>query len=494
MVRFKLRNRKRGKIQKILTEFRGLKDIQAIKGATPSRTIEAIKDKHGQTKEDKTSIANVFADFYESLYFSEAGATDSHTGMEHLQEIEPVSVEELVGALKGMKRGKAKDEAGVIAEMLKDSSDSFRSSLVALFNDVLCFRKPAPAAWKRTKLTVIFKKGDPKEVANYRPIAIISIMYKLFSRILCTRLLEFIIPNQGVEQAAYRKGYSTEDHLLTVTVVVEKCREYCMPLWMALVDFTKAFDKVEHSSLFQVLERQGVPKPYCALLRHLYADQTASVHTGVASRTFSISRGVKQGDPVSSILFIAVMQQCFGELEQRWGKANARRKGLRFGLEFEHGARNLTNLRFADDVVLFAQKRADIQKMVGHLRDAASKYGLEINFDKTKVLTWDDEASPHPSVQVGENEVDVLAERDSERYLGRKLSLDSPHEVELANRIAAGWGAFHKHKAELCSKFYCFVDRLKLFNAVVTPVVLYACLVLEKRDGETAPHSLETHA
>ena len=49
------------------------------------------------------------------------------------------------------------------------------------------------------------------------------------------------------------------------------------------------------------------------------------------------------------------------------------------------------------------------------------------------------------------------------------------HEVELGNRLAAGWAAFHKHKAELCSKFYCLADQLELFDAVVTPFVLYAC-------------------
>ena len=64
-------------------------------------------------------------------------------------------------------------------------------------------------------------------------------------------------------------------------------------------------------------------------------------------------------------------------------------------------------------------------------------------------------------------------EAASEKYLGRKLSFNDTHETELANRIAAGWAAFHKNKSELCSKSYKLEDRVKLFNAVVTPVVLY---------------------
>ena len=177
------------------------------------------------------------------------------------------------------------------------------------------------------------------------------------------------------------------------------------------------------------------------------------------------------------------MQGCFAELEQRWEKANLRRKGLKFGFDVDQVTRNLTNLRFADDVVLFSQHRSDIAKMLGHLRDAGLKYGLEINFDKTKVLTWNAAISRHPPVKVGEESVDVLAEGDFEKYLGRRLSLDFMHETELENRIRAGWASFHKHKAELCTKTYCLPDRLRLFNAVVTPVVLYACSTWALKTG-----------
>ena len=61
-------------------------------------------------------------------------------------------------------------------------------------------------------MVVLFKKGDPKLPSNYRPIAILPLLYKLFSRMLCARLEERILGQQSVDQAAYRKGYSTEDH------------------------------------------------------------------------------------------------------------------------------------------------------------------------------------------------------------------------------------------------------------------------------------------
>ena len=115
-------------------------------------------------------------------------------------------MEEVTEAMKGMKRGKAKDGAGVVAEMLKDSSDLFVEYMVLLFNDVLCLRKGVPAAWRKTKLTVVFKKGDRQQVGNYRPIAIISVLYKVFSRVVCKRLLDFIIPGRVSSKLLTERG------------------------------------------------------------------------------------------------------------------------------------------------------------------------------------------------------------------------------------------------------------------------------------------------
>ena len=82
-------------------------------------------------------------------------------------------------------------------------------------------------------------------------------------------------------------------------------------------------------------------------------------------------------------------------------------------------------------------------------------------------------AKGRESVQIEDQAVSVLDEHATEKYLGRKLALDSPHEAELQNRIAAGWAAFHKHKGEMCSSSYKLKDRLELFKSVVDPVVLY---------------------
>ena len=82
---------------------------------------------------------------------------------------------------------------------------------------------------------------------------------------------------QPVEQAAYIKGVCTEDHILTVTVLMDQVCEHNAETWLSLVDFTKVFDTVEHATLWKVLGEQRVPCEYMALLQHLYAEQVAWV-------------------------------------------------------------------------------------------------------------------------------------------------------------------------------------------------------------------------
>ena len=75
--------------------------------------------------------------------------------------------------------------------------------------------------------------------------------------------------------------------------------EWQIPLWVAAVDFKKAFDSVTHSAIWRALSEQGVSPSYIQLLNKLYNNQTASVKTDTRSRLFNIERGTKQGDPLS---------------------------------------------------------------------------------------------------------------------------------------------------------------------------------------------------
>ena len=78
-------------------------------------------------------------------------------------------------------------------------------------------------------------------------------MYKLFTRVLQKRMEQTLDANQPREQAGFRKGYSTTDHLQSINQVIEKCNEFNLPLCIAYIDYEKAFDSVEHAIIFKAL-------------------------------------------------------------------------------------------------------------------------------------------------------------------------------------------------------------------------------------------------
>ena len=231
----------------------------------------------------------------------------------------------------------------------------------------------------------------------------------------------------------------------------------------------KAFDSVEHESIWQALREQGVGEEYIVLLSSLYKGQKGMVATDVRSKEFDIKRGTKQGDPLSTLLFNAVLEHIFAKLKVAW-------TSRRHGLDMSIGSKCLlSNLRFADDVLLFGSTQRQLRSMLTELSDAAAAHGLKIHPDKTKILTNAPRHRVPSHVKLGEDDIEVLAADKSTKYLGRKVCIDRFHEVELENRIRAAWACFAKHKQELTGRQYALRDRLRLFDSTVSATALYGC-------------------
>ena len=94
--------------------------------------------------------------------------------------------------------------------------------LLELFNNVLLEKNGPPAAWKHSVISVIFKSGDPTLPQNYRPICIIPLLYKLFTKLLYKRLYPILDSAQCDHQAGFRHKFSTVDNMFTFTILQEK--------------------------------------------------------------------------------------------------------------------------------------------------------------------------------------------------------------------------------------------------------------------------------
>ena len=121
----------------------------------------------------------------------------------------------------------------------------------------------------------------------------LPIMYEVFAKFICNRIKWILDAAQPVDQAGFRPGYCCEDHLLSATTIWEKCKEFNLPLWSAATDFWKAFDTVEHSSIWSALEVMGVPSAYIKVFAKLYSGQVGTVITDGESKKFEIRQGTK---------------------------------------------------------------------------------------------------------------------------------------------------------------------------------------------------------
>jgi hypothetical protein len=173
-------------------------------------------------------------------------------------------------------------------------------------------------------------------------------------------------------------------------------------------------------------------------------------------------------------LFIAVLEHCFRSLKQRWHSLNQRRVGHHYGIVIDDIEDPLSNLRFADDVVLVALSREDVVKTLTDLRQEAAKYGQLVHLGKTKLLTTKADQAAE-TVAIGASHLDILPPCAGEKYLGRMLCLGNYHDAEIMHRMRAAWAAFARLRHVLFSRKYPLHSRLKLFDAAVSTAALYAC-------------------
>ena len=173
LLRQNLREKKERKIRMILSDFKGLKHIPRIKGTCGKKGIDELKDKDGNVVSDAKGVVNIFASFYESLYSrpSATGAPKPDIPAFIPEECteDAFDIDELIKALKSMKNRKAEDEAGIIAEMIKEGSRDFLQLVLEMFNDIFMHRTELPSSWKKMPDQSSLQKGAPRLTKKLSP-------------------------------------------------------------------------------------------------------------------------------------------------------------------------------------------------------------------------------------------------------------------------------------------------------------------------------------
>ena len=370
-------------LERIIDEGRSRKSLARVLDAGRRRdSIHAVVGMDGHLKSSQDEIAGAFADFYEKLY--EQLDAPKASGRVDGEDVAPIALEEVCEGCKLLKSGRACAEDGLVAEMLKPLGPELLEIIAVMFTDVLTQKAGIPEEWRSSKVIVLFKKGCPKALKNYRPLTILPVLYKLFAVILLKRIKGKLEGLQPDEQSGFRPERSCSDVVHILRQVPEKSQDWGLTVWAASLDLEKAFDKVFHGEVIEALQDAGIDAHIVAWLRGLYLNQAAYVQAGQQrSRLFHITRGVRQGDPLSPVLFINVTRKLMATLKEEWEK-----KG--FGSIVGAWADQLDKLTFtsfADDTTILARSRASLTSMLRRLNVVFANAGLKLNHEKCVVQT-----------------------------------------------------------------------------------------------------------
>ena len=252
-----------------------------------------------------------------------------------------------------------------MAEHLKAGGQLLQKAIAERFT--LYLKTAAiPKAWSTSKTVLLKKKGDSEDLGNYRPITLLSQLYKLFTRLLLQRIshqLEF-----SREQAGFKAGYSTQDHIQALSQLLEKSKEYQLPVCLAFVDYRKAFDSVETTAIINALHEAGINPAYVDIV--IGEKSTTDIKLLSEVCHIKINKGVRQGDTISPKLFAATLESVFRKMNHQGG--------------IMIDGEKLTHLLYADDCVLFANNPTELQQDLQQLTDLSKEVGLEVNLTKTK--------------------------------------------------------------------------------------------------------------
>ncbi|GBG61292.1 hypothetical protein CBR_g19825 [Chara braunii] len=220
----------------------------------------------------------------------------------------PITEEELKQTGKEMAPGKCPGRDGLTVEFYRACGDVLFPPLVEVYNEVLGEGKLGGAITHGV-ISVMFKKGDKAHIRNYRPISVLNVNYKLLAKTLALRLGRILPKLVERDQGAFVHGRSIFVNILTVIESIEVIQEENLDPAILLLDMEKAYDRVGWSFVLTTLRKMGFGQGFCKWVIAMYTLSSSTVQVnGHLSRTFQLSRSLRQGCPLAPLLFVLQLE------------------------------------------------------------------------------------------------------------------------------------------------------------------------------------------
>ena len=287
-----------------------------------------------------------------------------------------ISKEECLTALKEFKNNKTPGTDGFSAEFYKFFWSDLGTEMTASFN--YAFQKGSLSiSQKRGIISLIPKKNKDKTLLeNLRPISLLNVDYKILTKSIAKRLEKVLPKIINSDQTGYIKGRFIGENVRLIQDVMSHTKLEVKPGIAIFLDFRKAFDTIEWHYLRAALQTFNFGPDILNWFQVIYNQASSCVlHNGHASDFFLLERGVRQGCPLSGLLFVVGI-----ELLARVLKNDHTIKGIQVGPE------EIKITQYADDTTVLVRDLESVTQLLKHLDKFKQISGLEINTNKTEAL------------------------------------------------------------------------------------------------------------
>lgn len=433
-------------------------------------------------KECKVSMGTLFKHF-ENLSFKELPETSfdprnvTHEGTVNEELNRDFTVDEVLFNIKKLKTNKSSGLDQIVNEHIKNCPRSVILLIVKLFNLIL---KSGlfPSEWCKGLIIPLFKnKGSPNNIDNYRGITLLSVLGKLFTLCFNTRLTNYTTSRGiiGEEQAAFKKHYSTIDHHFVLNLLIEFYKARYDKLFCAFIDYKKAFDLIDRSSLWMKLIENEINGNFVKVIFNMYDQAKSCVRKGnEISEFFLCNIGVRQGENLSPLLFSIFLNDFTRFISSNYNgltHISSLCSVLLSDADVEVFFK-LFALLYADDTIVLAESEQELQNALCGVYSYCDTWKLKVNVEKTKIVIFSrGKVKKHRNFLFGSNPVEVV---DEYNYLGMIFSYNGTFVRAIEYRLQQAQKAMYSlltKARRLCLPIDIICD---LFDKTVVPVLLYA--------------------
>jgi hypothetical protein len=406
---------------------------------------------------------------------NEANLLEEHTRTNDSPLNAVISTEEVLKCVKMLKNGKACGYDQILNEYIKCSISTQHELFTAIFNFVL-FKGLVPAEWSIGVIMPLYKgKGCRDNVDSYRGITLLSCLGKLFTLILNERLTTALITE---EQAGFREGYSTVDHVFTLDFITRYYIDKGQRLYVAFVDYRKAFDTIDRPLLWKKLIEAGITGPVLNAIFKLYENAKSCVkYNNTVSEFFSSTTGVRQGENLSPLLFAVFLNDLISVLYEHSYGLSALLEDVNLSMPNNDSINRmkLHTLLYADDTVLMAESPDQLQSALNTMAEYCDRNNLAVNPQKTNVMVFSRGKVRNLPVLLYRGErLDVVHVFP---YLGVNFNYNAKLKVAQKELLGKATKAMFSVIGK-ARKLMLPVDiQITLFDSLVKPVVMYGAEV-----------------